>query len=527
MFPLPKQSTALRIGRLKRVRSNSRPVPAEFLPLFFAAAPWLPSVSRGGRLRRLGSELAKSLATSLGRLSRRHTAGSEGRPFSAVLRTGSVPAERHAGPENPACNTLKTRARTGSLRGKDMAKRAIWEFGAGEIFDGNNMFADVPAGHGHDLKSGTWELTIRPHRIHRASIFAHGVPVRDNGAFGIVLTHTGAVSLTWSSKDGAPVKIQTPDEFVAEGETVQITMSWGRAGKFSAVNLSRLKFDPGNPEAGYVAGIPSRSGFDVSSERSFTFAAADQGRAPYFHGEIERVTLYDSIEAPTVPAPKATVHALETGDGTKITPRRVPRMSPKAEAKAERPISKGIRPSDGRPPVYISTSEGDRPLSEIKIGDEVLTRSNGLQPVIWVGRIMLDWDQLRDKPQLRPIVIRKGALGNGLPEDDISLPPLHRLVVSRRDMARRFEAKQVLVSARSLAGSEGVFEANAMGITYTHLQFSRSQIIQANGIWVEAFNPFDKLRGSGFDAQRDELFDLFPGLRGLHKGVHETLADAT
>jgi hypothetical protein len=140
---------------------------------------------------------------------------------------------------------------------------------------------------------------------------------------------------------------------------------------------------------------------------------------------------------------------------------------------------------------------------------------------------MLDWDQLREKPHLRPIVIRKGALGNGLPEDDVSLPPLHRLVVSRRDMSRKFEAKQVLVNARSLAGSEGVFEANAMGITYTHLQFSRSQIIQANGVWVEAFNPFDKLRGSGFDDQREELFDLFPRLRGLHKGVHESLADVT
>lgn len=407
-----------------------------------------------------------------------------------------------------------------------MAKRAIWEFGEGEIFDGNNMFAEVPAGHDHEMNSGTWELIVKPHKIHRASIFSHGVPVRDSGAFGVVLTHTGAISLTWSSRSGEPVKIQTPDEFVSEGESVQITMSWGRAGKFSAVNLSRLKFDPANPEAGYVAMIPTRSGFNVSSARSFTFAAADLGRAPYFHGEIKRVTLYDSIESPTVPAPRATVHALGDRSDVKISPRRVP-AKPQEKETAERPISKGIRPKDPYPPVYISTSDGDRPLSEVKIGNEVLTRSNGLQPVIWVGRVMLDWDQLRDKPHLRPVVIRKGALGNGLPEDDITLPPMHRLVVSRRDMTRKFEAKQVLVNAKSLAGSNGVFEANAMGVTYTHLQFSRSQIIQANGVWVEAFNPFDKLRGAGFEAQREELFDLFPGLRGLHKGVHETLADAT
>ena len=394
-----------------------------------------------------------------------------------------------------------------------MAKLAIWEFEDQAVFDGESTFAEVSPPLERSLRSGTLEITFRPYTIHRATVLTNGVPMRTEGAFCIVVTHDGAVSLSLSSSAGDPVRLQTAAGFVSPGERVQATLSWGKTARFTVVNCSRLKFDAANPEAGYLTTIPLRAVLHLTPKQKITFGSATEGIAPYFHGKLIRASLSDTIDAPTVAPPAAKVVDISMASRGNVIPRRV---APAREmSRRDQAVERLSEAGRGRSPFHIATAKGERPLSEIRGGDEILTRANGMQVVRWVGRVMLDWNDLRDRPHLKPIVFPKGALGHGLPEDDTYLPPHHRLVVSKRDLTRIAETQQILSSARSLSGGHGVHEANAMNVVYTHLQFDRTQLILVNGIWVEAFNPFDDMRGAVFDAQREELFDLFPGLSTL------------
>ena len=73
-------------------------------------------------------------------------------------------------------------------------------------------------------------------------------------------------------------------------------------------------------------------------------------------------------------------------------------------------------------------------------------------------------------------------------------------------------AEDRLVSARSLLGSRGVFEVDALGVTYVHLLFDRHEMIEANGVWTEAYHPGELLRASGDVARRAEVLEIFPEL---------------
>ena len=58
-----------------------------------------------------------------------------------------------------------------------------------------------------------------------------------------------------------------------------------------------------------------------------------------------------------------------------------------------------------------------------------------------------------------------------------------------------------------------VWEIESVGTTYIHFMFDQHQVVLSNGAWSESFQPGDhSLRGVG-NAQRNELFELFPELR--------------
>lgn len=378
-----------------------------------------------------------------------------------------------------------------------MARIATWVFEGDAVFDGCNMFAEVAPRPRETLTTGTLEFSFACHQIDNAVLVSNGVPELRSGAFEVTLTAEGAVALACSNGGVEPVRAATPSGFAVEGETVQVTLSWGSHYRFTAVNLSRIDEAPGVPGAGFSAALPLWARIRIVPGAPLTFGAAHRGNPPYFNGVIHRVTLSDSMDAPRVAPPTATVHRLEEHRRDPVRPRRVT----SARLSAVPPNGSGATG------VFVATAEGERAIEELRVGDEILTRDHGLQPLRWIGQVSLEWATLRRRPHLRPVVIRKGALGQGLPEADLTLPPHHRLVTNQG-------GHEVLLSARTLAGTSGVYEADALGVTYTHLQFDRSEIVLRNGIWVEAFNPCDAVRGP-FATQRAELFELYPTLRVL------------
>jgi hypothetical protein len=164
------------------------------------------------------------------------------------------------------------------------------------------------------------------------------------------------------------------------------------------------------------------------------------------------------------------------------------------------------------PGAMIATHRGELQVEELAAGDKVITRDNGLQTVRWVGKTQMYMQDFQADPHLLPVFIRQGALGKGLPERDMMVSPNHRILVANERTSIRFAEREVLVAAKHLV-SMGVRTVQSSGTTYIHFMCDRHEVVLADGIWTESFHPDDQsLKGIG-NAQRLEIYEIFPELK--------------
>lgn len=164
------------------------------------------------------------------------------------------------------------------------------------------------------------------------------------------------------------------------------------------------------------------------------------------------------------------------------------------------------------PGTKIATPRGEVPVEALQVGDRVITRDNGIQTIRWVGAREMTGAEFEMAAHLKPVLIRKGALGNDLPERDMMVSPNHRVLVANEKTALYFEEREVLVAAKHLTGMEGIDVVEVSGTSYIHVMFDRHEVILSDGTWTESFQPGDmSLAGIG-EEQRQEIFELFPEL---------------
>lgn len=164
------------------------------------------------------------------------------------------------------------------------------------------------------------------------------------------------------------------------------------------------------------------------------------------------------------------------------------------------------------PGTVIATPRGEIPVENLKVGDRIVTRDNGLREIRWVGRKTLDYADLARADHLKPVLIERGSLGNGLPEHDMLVSPNHRMLVANDRTALYFDEHEVLVAAKHLVNHRGIRPVEVLGVSYIHFMFDQHEVVLANGSWTESFQPGDyTLAGLG-NAQRTEILELFPEL---------------
>jgi VCBS repeat-containing protein len=173
----------------------------------------------------------------------------------------------------------------------------------------------------------------------------------------------------------------------------------------------------------------------------------------------------------------------------------------------------------------IETSQGSVAVEDIAIDDQVITRDNGLKTVRWVGCRRLHKPDLMAHPDLRPIRIRAGALGNARPVRDLLVSPQHRILVSDWRTQLFFGQDEVLIPAKALVDQNAItVERNTASVDYYHILFDTHQIIYTDGAETESFHPADYTLGAIDTRSRDELFQLFPELSSDLAAYGETIS---
>ncbi|MEM0977481.1 MAG: Hint domain-containing protein [Pseudomonadota bacterium] len=160
----------------------------------------------------------------------------------------------------------------------------------------------------------------------------------------------------------------------------------------------------------------------------------------------------------------------------------------------------------------ILTAHGEVRIEDLAVGDLIVTKDNGLQPLRWTGTKTIDLSNGSDGQDVRPITIPAHSFGPNLPSRDLTVSPQHRILLTDGDAELMFGSKEVLAPAKALASSRR--HPVDRTVTYVHLLFDTHQIIFANGLETESLHP-GHLTPSALDHQaKSELFTLFPELRG-------------
>ncbi len=154
----------------------------------------------------------------------------------------------------------------------------------------------------------------------------------------------------------------------------------------------------------------------------------------------------------------------------------------------------------------IETVDGPVPVQQIHAGQQVWTRDNGLQPVLWIGTTSVP-----ATGRFAPVVFAPNTLGN---PRELVVSQQHRMMIDASVAELLFGAPRALVAAKFLCGMEGVSIREGGYVSYWHIMFDQHQIVRSEGVLSESFFVTPNSIGALDHPQRAEILSLFPELRG-------------
>jgi hypothetical protein len=126
----------------------------------------------------------------------------------------------------------------------------------------------------------------------------------------------------------------------------------------------------------------------------------------------------------------------------------------------------------------ILTPTGEVPVERLRAGDQVVTprAASPAARLVWVGRIEVDLTLQRFREVAAPVVVKAGALAEGMPFRDLQVSPNHALLVDGH-----------LVPARLLVNGLTVIHQRWLReVTYHHLELDRHDLLVSEGALTES-----------------------------------------
>lgn len=156
----------------------------------------------------------------------------------------------------------------------------------------------------------------------------------------------------------------------------------------------------------------------------------------------------------------------------------------------------------------IQTPEGEVPVEQLHVGDLVITKDHGAQPILWIGSSCINVCE-----KTAPVHIRAGSLGIGIPHTDLRLSRQHRVLIKSPVAERMFQTPEIFLPAHRLCGIQGISLQPAVGsIRYFHILTAQHDILLSEGAFTESLYLGDEaIRKMGPEAFK-ELLTIFPNI---------------
>jgi hypothetical protein len=149
----------------------------------------------------------------------------------------------------------------------------------------------------------------------------------------------------------------------------------------------------------------------------------------------------------------------------------------------------------------ILTPTGEVQVETLRIGDAVVTRWQGIQPVKWIGRQSFAARFVQNNRDKIPVRIAAGALGDHVPARDLSVSPSHSMLLDG-----------TLVLARSLVNGVTITQDHVPeSIHYFQIDLGTHDCVIAEGAWSETFADCEGLREQFQNVE--EFRELYPDHR--------------
>jgi hypothetical protein len=124
----------------------------------------------------------------------------------------------------------------------------------------------------------------------------------------------------------------------------------------------------------------------------------------------------------------------------------------------------------------LATPEGERAVETLAIGDLVNTAHNGPRKVVWIGSGKVQAERGRRGPTT-PVVVRKGALADNVPNRDLHITKAHGLYIDDVIIPVEF-----LVNHRTILWND-----QAQEVDIYHVELDTHDVLIANGAPAESY----------------------------------------